>query len=451
MTLEYDFETATWVEISPVEVDRETYEEINRPSLRNNAKKFADRYKVLCEHLEEVNKEDGIADTLAFGILIDAAIRGDKSIPITSPELYSIYDKWIDQTSSLLWIGIQEWAQLRQYPIESLARDNIIFQAILQKNRTEVYICPHVIIDLHDFDIIIDRTNGIMQVFQNGNTPSLRERMIPDLGIENPDDLYKTFCDWVLTHIDVFQERNEKENAFRNKIMKDKKMNGLIMLERGKRLIFKGQLEKAIECFESARSSLLSPIYFWGAIAYQMQRIKFRYGSKIKDIHAIYFLAFEIIRYHLHATQNLDHGFKEIIINQTLDEDAEDFLKQLKNDQSFIESLKKPNPEIILIEKESLKLSNEEENQKQLAISAILALDFLQVSENMKDIAQSISFNGISIHKLKRELEDLVEDMNRNCLYEPPGAPQIEKLSNISGGNKAFIKKGNINELEDEK
>jgi hypothetical protein len=170
-----------------------------------------------------------------------------------------------------------------------LAADNILFNARLSSDKKSVLIEPHVMVDLHDFEIIIDDESGFMYAFPGGHTPSLRDRVTtnPSLGINDPSTLYDQFCSWTRERLGMPKARTKGEQDVRHQVMNNKRIAGLILLQQGKRYLSKGDVDRAIEAFGKARTADLAAVYFWGAVAHQYRFLKsYRYdfgGGKVGE------------------------------------------------------------------------------------------------------------------------------------------------------------------------
>ena len=273
ITQAYNFELGL---ISPVEppeqVSHREYEEIRRPDLRDWAARYAARFKELCAKLERLNQVDGSADALTRRFLIDAAIRGD-SVLITESQFKSDYKTWLDHVSASMWAPVEDWASRRGYPIELMAADNVVFNSRFSEDGLTVWIQPHFLLDLHDFEIIVDGCAGMMFAFLGGDRAGLKEQVIlaPECGITDPVTLHQQFCAWVEAHLGLSDARSKGDRIIRREVMADKRLAGLILLEKGKRLLFKGQIAESVAVFDKARRSDIAAVYFWGAVARQFQ------------------------------------------------------------------------------------------------------------------------------------------------------------------------------------
>lgn len=476
-SLNFELGIVTVVE-PPERVPLKEYEENRRPDLRDSAKQYAEKFAALCATLEKLNQSGGIADTLSFRFLIDAAIRGD-FLPIADERFRSEYTTWVDHTSAPIWALLEDWAIRRRYPVELLAADNVLFNSKLSEDGLTVWIQPCVMIDLHDYEIIIDGEEGMMYAFPGGKTPSLKERMIRNQqqSIVDPPTLHRQFCRWVKTHLEISKARSRGDRNLRDKIMGEKRLAGLVLLQQGKRLLFKGEVDRSVDVFEAARKSDLAPVYFWGAVTHQYRFLR-DYRRDLVDIGnleestinnrllnaAVHILieslkppapdlSFQELEEELRAAGGSDLfsstgsskrrmallQMEQILARSLkrslpLDNGAKLFLDQLRaRDSTFVNGLMEDPPDIVSLEQASLNLTPAEEDRLRAAMYALSSLDFLSLAEMMKTVAGSMPFVGSPTSELRTKLEEIVKRTRTLPLIDPPGAPQIEELTGLLG------------------
>ncbi|MBZ5594746.1 MAG: hypothetical protein LAP39_21080 [Acidobacteriia bacterium] len=476
ITQSYNFELGMITVVEPPErVSLQEYEERRRPDLRDSAKQYAEKFGALCATLDKLNQTGGIADTLSFRFLIDAAIRGD-SLLIADSRFRSEYKMWVDHTSAPVWALLEDWAIRRQYPVELMAADNILFNSRLSDDGLTVWIQPHIMIDLHDFEIIIDGAAGTMYAFPGGRTTSLKERLIPDRkhGILDPSTLHRQFCGWVQTHLGISDARFKGDRNLRQKVMGEKRLAGLVLLQQGKRLLFKGELERSVEAFEKARKSDLAAVYFWGAVAHEYRFLRdYRQdlvgvgnldesAKRDRLLNAALHILIESLKPAAPklSMQDLEGqlraaGLSDVLSSRggkgrtalveqllassmtralPLDNNAKVLLDQLRaRDAAFVKGLIKDKPDIAALESASLNLTAAEEERLRAAMYAVSSLDFLSLAETMKTVARSMPFAGRPSSELRKELEEIVRRTRTLPLTDPPGAPQIEELTGLLG------------------
>ncbi len=475
ITQSYNFELGMITVVEPPErITHREYEERRRPDLRDSAKQFAEKFAALCSTLEKLNQSGGLGDTLSFRFLIDAAIRRD-SLLIADARFRAEYKTWVDHTAAPVWALIEDWAIRRRYPVELLAADNVLFNAKLSDDKQTVWIQPHVAVDLHDFEIIIDGGNGTMYAFPGGNTKSLRERLVPDhkVGIRDPQTLHRHFCDWVQQHLSITDARSKGDKRLRNKVMADRRLAGLVLLQQGKRLLFKGEVERSVDAFAQARKSDLAAVYFWGAVAHQYRFLRdYRQDivgvSKLDEsakrerllnaaLHILIEslkpaapkLSLEDLEGRLSAagmsgvfgagTRNSSALLHQLLANSLnrslpLDNDAKGFMDQLRaRDATFVKGLLSPKPDLGVLEQESLNVTAAEEERLRAAMYAISSLDFLSLAETMKTVARSMPFAGRPTKELRKDLEGIVKRARTLPLGDPPGEAQIDELTGLLG------------------
>ncbi len=481
ITQSYNFELGMITVVEPPErVAREEYEDQRRPDLRDSAKRYSEQFATLCDTLDKLNRTGGIADTLSFRFLIDAAIRGD-SLLIADSRFRSEYKIWVDHTSAPVWALLEDWAIRRQYPVELMAADNMLFNSKQSADGLTVWIQPHVMIDLHDFEIVIDGAVGTMYAFPGGRTTSLWERIIPDQkhGIADPSTLHRQFCEWVQTRLCISDARSTGGPNLRQKVMSEKRQAGLILLEQAKRLLFRGELERSLDAIEKARKSDLAAVYFWGAIAYEYRFLRdyrqdFIGVGKLDEAakrDRLLNVALHILTESLKpsAPKRADTGLwmqdleaplrtagssdvysskggkgRKTLTEQLsassmarslpIDNDAKVFWDQLRAcDATFVKGLMKDNADIAALESASLNITPTEEERLRAAMCALSSLDFLSLAEKMKTVARSMPFSGRPSSELRKELQEIVTRTRTMPLADPPGAPQIEELTGLLG------------------
>lgn len=476
ITQSYNFELGIITVVEPPErIPLREYEEKRRPDLRDSAKQYAERFAALCATLERLNQSGGIADTLSFRFLIDAAIRGDY-LPIGDGRFRSEYKTWVEHASTPVWALIEDWAIRRRYPVELLAADNVLFNSRLSEDGLTVWIQPCVMIDLHDFEIIIDGKVGMMYAFVGGRTPTLKERLVRNQskGIVDLPTLHREFSRWVKTHLDISKARHRGDRDLRTKIMNETRLAGLILLQQGKRLLFKGEVEASIHAFEKARKSDLAPVYFWGAVAHQYEFLRdYRHdlvdGGNLDESArrdrllnaAVYILVESLKPVPVLSYEELEERLRTAGLSSLLpstanpkqrmalmeqilatsltrslpiDNDAKLFFDQLRaRDSTFINGLLEDPPDIASLEQASLNLNPAEGNRLNAAIYALTSLDFLSFAEAMKTVARSMPFTGSPTSEIRTQLEDIVERSRTLPLNDPPNALQIEQLTGLLG------------------
>ncbi len=458
ITQAYNFELGLISPVDPPEqVSHREYEEVQRPALRDSAKQYAERFRELCAKLEHLNRPGGNADALTQRFLIDAAIRGD-SVLITESQFASDYKTWLDRVSASLWAPIEDWASRRGYPMELMAADNVVFNSRFSQDGLTVWIQPHILLDMHDFEIIVDRHAGMMFTFPGGGRPGLKEKMItaPEYGITDPVTLHQQFCTWADAHLELSNSPSKGDQIIRKKIMADKRMSGLILLEKGKRLLFKGEIAESMAVFDKIRRSDLAAAYFWGAAARQFQFLhEYRLDPGVignmdesEKRKLLLDLSVQILINSLKTARpkGAARGRRGGSIQEEqllagsmtpdipLDHEAGVFLNQLRaRDPQFVEGLTQEVPDIAALEAASLDMTEDEEVRLRAAMFALSSLDFLSLAEAMKTLARSMPFARQPTTELRKELQEIAELAQTMPFVDPPGAAQIEELTALLG------------------
>jgi hypothetical protein len=433
---------------SPEQIARRDFEESMRPKIRDQAKEWAERFEDLCGRLEDLNKTGGKADILTFKLLVDSMIR-QAPIAIAHRNFQSEYERWVKLSSIPVWAAIAEWAKSRRLSPETLAADNIVFNARLEGNRKSVLIQPWVVVDLHDSAVYVNCREGLMEVFPAGKTPTLADTLIPDPenGITDLRSLHDRFCSWAVDSIQLLNERERREDDVRSKILGDHMVGAVVQLRRAKRLLFKGDARQAIECIEAIRSADLAPIYFWGAVAHQYRFLgNYRYLGGIDGLRR----EERIERRVSVAIGTLIEFLKlesKFSVNQMLpapaagrhsvpvDGEAQEFLRQMQaRDESFVQGLLRDKPKIWELERQSLHLSSDYEERVSAAISALSSLELLRLAEFMKQTAKALPVTGRWTSDLQRDVEMIIQQAESLTFRDSAVAAQIEDLAKLFAG-----------------
>jgi hypothetical protein len=451
ITQSYDFELGITTPLaSPQKVDRREYEDSQRPQIRDHAKEYAEKFTALCKKLEDLNQPGGKADILTFKLLVDSMIR-HSSLSI-SPDFQHDYRDWVKRSSFLVWAAIEGWARGRGFSPETLAADNILFNAQLKvtSSQKSVVIQPWIMVDLHDFVIQVDRQNGVMKVFPSGKTPSLVDVFIPDLenGITDPNSLHKLFCSWTTNNF-LREERTGEEEAVRSEIFNDPQISGMLTLTEAKQLLFKGKTPQATEIIRMIRKFDLAPIYFWGAVSHQYQfleRNQIQFGLRLNQysqsekaerlLNAAFGTLVESLK-QLEDKQSQTTSLSRIFRKTTpqpalvpVDNEAQKFLQQLRSrDPSFIQGLLEQKP-IFELENDSLNWSETDKKRFSGAIYALSSLEFLHLAETMKNMASSLPFTGTGTRDLRQNLDQILKQAQSLTFQDSSVTPQIERLAN---------------------
>jgi hypothetical protein len=459
---QYNFELGIIIVLDPPkEVPLGEYENKTRPNLRDQAKKYTDRFAGLCDTLDKLNRTGSIADTLTFKLLLDAAIRHDQVL-IADLQFQKEYKTWMDHTSAPVWALIEDWATRRQYPIELLAADNMVFHATYDPLQKKVWIQPHVMLDLHDFEVVTDASAGTMYAFPGGRSRSLRERLIasPKHGITDPVTLHKQFQKWAEMRLEVVAARGDGGRNFRKKLCADKRLAGIILLRQGKQLLYRGEVEGAIGALERARGSDLAAAYLWGAIAHQCRFLRETHQEGVRGGKAsasdrqtrLINMALNTLIGSLNPaapkftaanlwTQDLEVPIRKLRPGERLaevaalapvDHEAKMYWRQLcARDPRFVQALLKPETDFNELEAASLNVTAEEEERVDTMIHALAGLDFLALAEQMKTVARTMPFMGLPSSQLRKDLQEIAKSARSMPLFDPPGLAQVEELSGL--------------------
>lgn len=438
------------------------FENVRRPQFRDSANEFAEKFKALGKTLDNLNQSDGAADQLTFKFLVDAAVRQDPVL-IADEGFQQDYRTWIDHSTAPVWALVEDWATRRGYPIEMMAADNMLFSSELVENDQTVWILPHVMIDLHDFEILVDGPAGTMYALPPGRPNSITEKIImrPDQGITSPETLRQKFQEWVNLRLKNLSARARSEQDLRREILKDKRFSGLIYLEQGKRMLLNGEWERSIAAFMKARPSDLAPVYFWGAIAHQCRFLRQNRqepaaAANMGDSERLSLLINNALQLLMDSSSTplgrtvspslwrraLEVGIRgpDKILETAratpsvaaVDREAKEYWNQLlARDSGFVQELSKPDSRLNQLEAASLGITPAEEENLSAALHALMALDFLTLAERMKASARSLPFSGLPSRDLRTKIEEVLKSARTMPVEDPPGMAQIEELGGL--------------------
>lgn len=456
----YDLELGIVVRVDPPEsVPLAEFENVSRPRFRDYCKEWSEKFAALRETLERLNGSDGPADTLTFKFLVDAAIR-QSPVLIAGEDFQRDYSTWIRHTTAPVWAAIEDWAKRRGYPIEMLAGDNILFSSEWNEAERMVWILPHVMIDLHDFEIVIDGPGGMMYSLLGNRSNSIRQKIVtsPEHGVTDPASLREKFGAWVHTRLQPLSTRAQSEQDLRRQVLSDKRFSGLVYLEQGKRLLYKREWDRSIAALAQARTSDLAPVYFWGAVAHQCRflnqnRLEPPTAANIGELEKVELLVRRAIQLLVDSTsaplptvvapslwqQPLEVGIPrpgrrpEVAPPvAAIDPKAQVYWNQLRSrDPRYIQELTKPGVTIRDLEAASLNITPSETKKLAAALHTLMALDFLALAERMKVGAKSLPFSGLPAHELRGELENILRNARTMPVEDPPAMEHIEELGGL--------------------
>lgn len=463
ITESYNFELGIVERIDPPRsMPLAEYENVVRPQLRDSAKKFASQFEEMCGTLAKLNRSDGPADQLTFKFLVDAALRQDPVL-MAGEEFQADYGTWIKHATAPAWALVDDWATRRGYPIEMMAADNVLFNSEFDEAEPIVWILPHVMIDLHDFEILIDRPTGTMYALPAGRSKSIRDKLIahPDQGITSPEMLHDKFREWIASRLEALPAHPQSQQHLRRELLSDKRFSGLVYLEQGKRMLWRGEWERSIAAFAKARPSDLAPVYFWGAVAHQCRFLHQTHQEPIAAVNMDkserpFLLINKALKLlmdsgtsALSATaspglwsrrlevgirngQNERAAARPVPSVTAVDRDAKQYWNQLlARDPVFVKEVSKPDATIDAIEDASVKLTPAEREKRNAALHALMALDFLELAEQMKAAARSLPFSGLPLRDLRPELENILSTARTMPVEDPPGMAQIEEFGGL--------------------
>lgn len=433
---QYDFALGIIRPIPEKQVDLIDYEEHHRPTIRDQAAEYKEKFKALCEKLIQLNKEGGRADSLTFKLLLDSLLRRAPLL-IQHEAFQTEYKKWVENVSDLAWSVLEVWAKQRGLSPQTLAGDNIVFNARFDVENQSVIVQPWVMVDLHDFVALIDCKKGLMEILPAGASPSLADTLIPDPKHQIVDlqSMHQQFCHWVEETLHLTDARQRELAAAESGIRAHPNFSTLIHIEQAKHLLLKGLAGKAAQIIDKIRSSDLAPVYFWGAVTYQYLYLEHNPAG----------LNLAQLQQQERSQQLFAHAVVRVIQSLKGEEvpfgkRGQEYLGQLRaRDMDFVEKLtsrKLEDLSLSSLEKESLQMSPEQEEQLRAGISAIASLELLNLAETMCSLSDDLPALGAEEREVERVLKQIVESEYSLSLLRPKCATQIEELPNMVATNE---------------
>jgi hypothetical protein len=474
ITQAYDFELGIIVPIDPQESDRRTYEEDLRPPLRDSAKRYAEKFAELCEKLSGLNREGGRADVVTFKLLVDSLLRR-APLPVESPAFRKEYERWVETTWPVVWAAVEEWAGARGLASETLAADNIVFNARLDPKRDVVVVEPLVAVDLHDFVARVDCQTGLVEILPAGRTPTLGEALIPDAarGVESLDALHGKFEAWVEAKYRLSKAHGQLKSA-EGSILSDARLRALLRLQQGKQQLFRGHADRAAETLDGIRSLDYTAGYFWGAVANQCLHLSksvrpdnMPKGERAERLlnHAVGTLIGHLTGVPEEEDTSLEGALARLGVyvggdalsladhlgqirwrttraNAPVAPKAAEYLRQLQaKDPRFVKRLtaRGANVAQVIAEMEAatLKVKPEEEARMRAAAHAVSSLELMALAEELSSAADELPLAGEEIKKVQEVVAGLLDKADSLSFVSPSCDAQIKELPQMLGGGKS--------------
>jgi hypothetical protein len=451
LNIRYDFKLGIPIPLPPSEQILVSYEEFMRsyaPPVRDKAKWYAERFAVLCDQLEGLSEDGGKADILTFKLLFDSMLR-KAQIPIAHAKFQEEYRHWIELRSDLVWKALVEWA--RHYGIvpDALAADNVIYNAVLDADRTSILVQPWVMIDLHDFVLRIDHKAGVMQVYPGGGTPILTDQLkpVPTQGIMDLPSLYNRFSDWLKDTLGLQNARDREELVIRSEILAEPIIgtlaHALIQLKQAKQQLYHGEISNAnlrgersttLKIIDSLGCSDLAAVYFWGAVAHQYDYLD-RRGDFAADPRLIDSrrkrIAHAILKLIVYLSKLEDNSSIPSIVSYGIDEEAQQYIGQLRalaekraDGEEFVRDLLRLEAANLDLEDDAdvehlrqyvwrsemtcWRLSQNDSSRFEAAVHALSSFELLDLAEDVKRTATKLPFLGAWNSDLREEVETIL-------------------------------------------
>ena len=360
-------------------------------------------------------------------------------------------------------------------PTETLAADNITFNARLDPKLDLVIIEPLVAVDLHDFVARVDCQTGLVEILPAGRTPTLAEALIPDdvRDVESLEALHGKFTSWVESKYRLSKAHGELKAA-EESIFSSERLRALLRLQQAKQQLFGGRADRAAATLDGIRWLDYTAIYFWGAVANQCKHVakSVRLDGVPEEERAERLLNHSVST--LIAYLRLDPKHKDTSLEGTLsrlgvniaDSDAlllsdymsklrwttarenvpvepraAEYLRQLRaKDPRFVKKLTGPGEDvgsaIAEMEASSLKVRPEEEAKLRAASHAISSLELMALAEELSQTADGLPLAGEEIWKVQKTLREIVEKADSLSFTTPSCAAQIEELPQMLGSTR---------------
>jgi len=458
-----DFELGLVVPMKqPQKKSRMDFENQIRPALRDSARSYAIQFNELCEKLEKLNRDDGIADKLCLKLVVDSLIR-NADIPVENEEFSMHYQSLRKTTSDRLWSRLQTWALGRGYPPELLASHSTVFDSKIDDNEGTVFVIPFVVINLDDYEIIIDRKSGLMYAFTSQHTPSLNDA-IKDAsdgdGDVTPKELRERAREYLRFRASALTNLSGALNDLKRMIGGNERVETVLLLEQGKGLLMKGAAAEAFECLSKAGQRSPAPVLFWAAVAAQYGRYskfgdphsasqnphKARLNAAIADVLGDLGPVERRLRRTealVKAALRLDNPERERLLLQSvvgqvigpgsgLAPRARGLVERLRSKHpSFVSKITRENANLFEVERAELALSEKEQIQLRVAIQALTAVDFLRLGVQMQQTAKRLPLWGSPAPDLRRDMEQIIKAARLQPLHDPPGIEQFEDLAEM--------------------
>ena len=451
ITRAYDWDLGIDVPLDkPEHMPRNTYEEEQRPAIRESAKRAEVMFAEISAKLEEMNKPGGKAEMVTFKLLIDAMIRR-ALLPIPNKQFQDEYQKWIEVNSVATWAVIDGWAKKRGLSGEVLAADNICFNAHVDPDKGSVLLHPMVVFDLHDFIARIDGDNGLMEVIPAGRTPTLSEALQTQSpgNITTLADLHARFVTWLKEHLPLIERDENGFQSLESQIISDGKIGVVIKLYQAKLALFNGKPDDALATIGDIRRYDLAPIYFWGAVTEQYQQIADVPYSDLPSkpdqrraclINMSVAILIDSLKAGVSQTKTRAkllklRGTATSLIEQSLEPStlmapkAAEYLEQLRAcDPDFVNGLTAEKPDIEELEQRSLSMSDEDQRKRDAALSALSAIELLSLAENIKNMAKTLPYSGRVSTDVKKGIRMLIQKKKALSLAPQPSLLELEEL-----------------------
>jgi len=442
ITIVYDFELGLQRRLSkPDLVPRLVYEENNRPAFCRVAARYIERFRLMGEHLKNINEAGGKADRATAKLLVDCLVRSAE-MPIPDPEFQAAFAEWAEIGSTPIRAAVERWALSRGMDPSLLGQANVIFDSHFDQEEDAVVLHPCLLVDVHQHEIVIDAALGVMWANPISG-PTLAQSLVPapECGVNDVISLRTAMAKWTTEvfgrHAKIADSRAEVE-----KLVADQAAVGAIVaFRRARQMVLSGHYAEAMLRLEEIRRHDLGPIYFWGAVCSQCDFLQTNVAgplllgvprSRIPEY--LLNMAISILLDNARLARGLETGRVPPLCEQ-----ARQFWAQLEaRDHEFVEGLLAKNPDVPQLEKASLNLSPEDERRLSACSSAIQAMDLLAFAEVMRKQASGLPLVKTYTGKVSQVVAPILAQMNALPFGPPEQETEIRELcALVSAGGPA--------------
>jgi hypothetical protein len=460
-----DFELGRRVRLAkPEQVPRMLFESKIRPQLCVDAARYVERFQAIGHQIEEIDKSGGRADRLSTKLLIDCMVRGGR-MPVPDEAFQSVYGDWVEVASTPVRTAVEGWALSHGLDPVKLGATNVMFDSRFDPKSDHLVLCPQLLVDLHDHELVFDQAKGIMWANPASGT-TLAQAVVPDqaAGIRDVASLRSTLARWVG---EVFGARPHIEDARREiaslieaqheRGEKGPSIHDLMILRQARRLVLSGHYQGALVIIEKLRRLDLAPVYFWGAVCHQCvffstqaaRLFASSNGEKVSPAERLFNVAVGTLVAHTRYQREqggLDlAGMLPRLIGRTemparppVGEQARQYWGQLEErDGAFVQALVAGSTDLPSLEAKALNISQVVLDKVDASVSALQALDLLACAEVMRDKALAIPLIKTHDGKVADIMSPILKRLGELPFTPSQHEAEVRELCGIVGAGGA--------------